>query len=286
MLNLKDSCENGAGFKPVPVVQKPISSLLEKIRQRKLEVSKKMSLLHNSGYATENDDSLMETVDVADSDKVSTGGGGEDNLSAKVEVEAKQEQDCESGYLIEDKQKMDRSYLLQKLMRCFVNLVLTAQLNYQRFGKVIKQDAKHKIRVTNDDIEICCFAASQKDMSEDFIVCLRAKAEPERYPLAIFLLTAYSCHFIGGICDLAGSSRQRYVLSIIWNFLFRATYLRLCWLPDIHSLLKIKKCGYICVSKITGPFYFFLISFVDSSSGSADNPSFLVRGLAESVIQF
>ena len=57
-----------------------------------LHNSPRMSLLHNSGYATENDDSLMETVDVADSDKVSTGGGGEDNLSAKVEVEAKQEQ--------------------------------------------------------------------------------------------------------------------------------------------------------------------------------------------------
>ncbi|KAL1822094.1 hypothetical protein ACET3Z_008872 [Daucus carota] len=80
---------SGAGFKPVPVVQKPISSLLEKIRQRKLEVSKKMSLLNKSGYATENDDSLVETVDVADLDTVSTRGGGEDNLSAKVEVEAK-----------------------------------------------------------------------------------------------------------------------------------------------------------------------------------------------------
>uniref|UniRef100_A0A162AEM2 DNA replication checkpoint mediator MRC1 domain-containing protein n=1 Tax=Daucus carota subsp. sativus TaxID=79200 RepID=A0A162AEM2_DAUCS len=80
---------SGAGFKPVPVVQKPISSLLEKIRQRKLEVSKKMSLLNNSGYATENVDSLVETVDVADMDTVSTRGGGEDNLSAKVEVEAK-----------------------------------------------------------------------------------------------------------------------------------------------------------------------------------------------------
>ncbi|KAL1816675.1 hypothetical protein ACET3Z_019249 [Daucus carota] len=44
------------------------------------------------------------------------------------------------------------------------------------------------------------------------------------------------CHSIRGIYDLAGSSRQRYVLSIIWNFLFRATYLWLCWLPDIHSL--------------------------------------------------
>ncbi|KAL5704553.1 hypothetical protein ACHQM5_022962 [Ranunculus cassubicifolius] len=36
-----------AEFKPVPLVQKPISSILEKIRQRKLEVSKKASMLKN-----------------------------------------------------------------------------------------------------------------------------------------------------------------------------------------------------------------------------------------------
>ncbi|KAK1350240.1 transcriptional regulator ATRX [Heracleum sosnowskyi] len=80
---------SGAGFKPVPVVQKPISSLLEKIRQRKLEVSKKMSLLNNSGYSTENDDSLIEPMTGTDSRKVSTRGGGEDNLSDKVEVDTK-----------------------------------------------------------------------------------------------------------------------------------------------------------------------------------------------------
>ncbi|KAK1391403.1 otolith matrix protein OMM-64 [Heracleum sosnowskyi] len=80
---------SGAGFKPVPVVQKPISSLLEKIRQRKLEVSKKMSLLNNSGYSTENNDSLIEPMTGTDSRKVSTRGGGEDNLSDKVEVDTK-----------------------------------------------------------------------------------------------------------------------------------------------------------------------------------------------------
>ncbi|WOG93393.1 hypothetical protein DCAR_0312677 [Daucus carota subsp. sativus] len=96
---------NGAGFKPVPVVQKPISSLLEKIRQRKLEVSKKMSLLHNSGYATENDDSLMETVDVADSDKVSTGGGGEDNISAKSKMSFREDsEDTGSWYRMGSRQ--------------------------------------------------------------------------------------------------------------------------------------------------------------------------------------
>ncbi|KAF9609416.1 hypothetical protein IFM89_016216, partial [Coptis chinensis] len=36
-----------AAFKPVPLVQKPISSILEKIRQRKLEVSKKLSIMSN-----------------------------------------------------------------------------------------------------------------------------------------------------------------------------------------------------------------------------------------------
>ncbi|KAI3513215.1 hypothetical protein L1887_20542 [Cichorium endivia] len=49
----------GASFKPVPIVQKPISSVLEKIRQRKLEVSKKFSQLHCDDSVME-DDSCMK----------------------------------------------------------------------------------------------------------------------------------------------------------------------------------------------------------------------------------
>lgn len=48
-----------------------------------------MSLLNNSGYATENDDSLIEPMVDTESDKVSTRCGGEDNLSDKVKVDAK-----------------------------------------------------------------------------------------------------------------------------------------------------------------------------------------------------
>ncbi|KAJ4964127.1 hypothetical protein NE237_024066 [Protea cynaroides] len=39
-----------ASFKPVPIVQKPISSILEKIRQRKLEVSKKACNMYSYDY--------------------------------------------------------------------------------------------------------------------------------------------------------------------------------------------------------------------------------------------
>lgn len=48
-----------------------------------------MSLLNNSGYTTENDDSLIEPMVDTESDKISTRGSGEDNLSHKVEVDTK-----------------------------------------------------------------------------------------------------------------------------------------------------------------------------------------------------
>lgn len=38
-----------ASFKPIPVVKKPISSVLEKIRKRKLEISKKW-VNHKSSF--------------------------------------------------------------------------------------------------------------------------------------------------------------------------------------------------------------------------------------------
>ncbi|KAJ7958050.1 DNA ligase-like protein [Quillaja saponaria] len=51
-----------AAFKPVPLVQKPISSLLEKIRKRKLEVSKK-SLMISSKTIDVNDGSATEVME-------------------------------------------------------------------------------------------------------------------------------------------------------------------------------------------------------------------------------
>lgn len=52
----------GAAFKPVPLVQKPISSILEKIRQRKLEMSKKFCQPNNSESVKEYDGCLKEVV--------------------------------------------------------------------------------------------------------------------------------------------------------------------------------------------------------------------------------
>ncbi|KAL1309477.1 hypothetical protein HN51_052162 [Arachis hypogaea] len=61
-----------AAFKPIPLVQKPISSILDKIRQRKLEIQKK-----SSGYRDDNgydspvdDDSERGPLDEEISDKV------------------------------------------------------------------------------------------------------------------------------------------------------------------------------------------------------------------------
>ncbi|XP_058224838.1 uncharacterized protein LOC131333992 [Rhododendron vialii] len=59
-----------ATFKPVPVVQKPISSVLEKIRQRKLEVLKKTISLQNKWSAAANNANLMEDKMDLDSEKV------------------------------------------------------------------------------------------------------------------------------------------------------------------------------------------------------------------------
>lgn len=55
-----------ASFKPVPVVQKPISSVLEKIRLRKLEVSKKSCILHHSDSIADTDFSMREMSQLSD----------------------------------------------------------------------------------------------------------------------------------------------------------------------------------------------------------------------------
>ncbi|KAJ8762269.1 hypothetical protein K2173_007425 [Erythroxylum novogranatense] len=53
-----------ASFKPVPLVQKPISSILEKIRKRKLEVAKKSIVESRSTLLDDNDAfSIEDTVD-------------------------------------------------------------------------------------------------------------------------------------------------------------------------------------------------------------------------------
>ncbi|KAL4559449.1 hypothetical protein LXL04_031587 [Taraxacum kok-saghyz] len=82
----------GASFKPVPVVQKPISSILEKIRQRKLEVSKKFSQLNNDDFVKEDDSSLKHVTN--DSKNVETevgdisGSMKEDEVSSSPKEEA------------------------------------------------------------------------------------------------------------------------------------------------------------------------------------------------------
>ncbi|XP_059637391.1 uncharacterized protein LOC132279432 [Cornus florida] len=60
-----------AGFKPVPVVTKPISSILEKIRRRKLELSKKFVVLSNNSSIAENHVSSREVMMDAKAEDVS-----------------------------------------------------------------------------------------------------------------------------------------------------------------------------------------------------------------------
>ncbi|MCL7037390.1 hypothetical protein MKW94_012018 [Papaver nudicaule] len=65
-----------AEFKPVPIVQKPISSILAKIRQRKLEVSKKASSL-SIYYADSNDSLEVNKLDYSDKHAQSADRGEE-----------------------------------------------------------------------------------------------------------------------------------------------------------------------------------------------------------------
>ncbi|KAI7734884.1 hypothetical protein M8C21_003971, partial [Ambrosia artemisiifolia] len=50
----------GVSFKPVPLVQKPISSILERIKQRKLEVSKKFSRLNTNDSLKEDEHVVID----------------------------------------------------------------------------------------------------------------------------------------------------------------------------------------------------------------------------------
>ncbi|XP_038977293.1 uncharacterized protein LOC113463659 [Phoenix dactylifera] len=69
-------------FKPVPLVQKPISSVLEKIRLRKLEVSKKPSILYHSDSIADTDCSAAEMSHV--SDLSGSNNGKENNETSKM----------------------------------------------------------------------------------------------------------------------------------------------------------------------------------------------------------
>ncbi|CAA3024783.1 Hypothetical predicted protein [Olea europaea subsp. europaea] len=87
-----------AAFEPIPVVQKPISFVLEKIRKRKLEVSLRTGMLNHKNYATEDNgsqrDKMME-VDLVNTDSEKRGA---ENIAKNVENEAPARSvDVESG---------------------------------------------------------------------------------------------------------------------------------------------------------------------------------------------
>ncbi|KAG6437986.1 hypothetical protein SASPL_102917 [Salvia splendens] len=74
-----------ASFKPIPAVHKPISSVLEKIRKRKLEISKKSMISNDSNHGFERSirprDKLMD-LDVPNEDR------SEENATIPVEKKA------------------------------------------------------------------------------------------------------------------------------------------------------------------------------------------------------
>ncbi|GJT23550.1 hypothetical protein Tco_0893487 [Tanacetum coccineum] len=76
----------GVSFKPVPLVQKPISSILERIRQRKLEMSKRFLQSVSNDPVEEDDDCIK--VDVMDGSKSVETEHGE--LSETLEEEKKE----------------------------------------------------------------------------------------------------------------------------------------------------------------------------------------------------
>nr|GMC52289.1 protein IWS1 homolog isoform X1 [Ipomoea batatas] len=81
-----------ATFKPIPVVHKPISSVLQKIRQRKLEVSKKCMALKNSSTVHRNN-VLTEVMVDEDFDNEFV----EDIIVEKSEEKAVAHEDLKSG---------------------------------------------------------------------------------------------------------------------------------------------------------------------------------------------
>lgn len=76
-----------ASFKPIPIVNKPISSILEKIRKRKLEVSKKLVMHNSTSYISENNCDLEDSVLEIESENVSV-KGKEDKSVKEFKVDA------------------------------------------------------------------------------------------------------------------------------------------------------------------------------------------------------
>ncbi|KAI3464977.1 hypothetical protein Pfo_021640 [Paulownia fortunei] len=74
-----------ASFKPIPVVQKPISSVLEKIRKRKLEIAKKATVVNDRSYGDEGNNSPRDRLMDLD---VSYEEREEENVEIIVEKEA------------------------------------------------------------------------------------------------------------------------------------------------------------------------------------------------------
>ncbi|KAL0325723.1 UNVERIFIED_CONTAM: hypothetical protein Sradi_5141600 [Sesamum radiatum] len=73
-----------ASFRPIPVVQKPISSVLEKIRKRKLEISRKAMVINDRSYGYEGNSQPSDKMLVLD---VSIEERGEENVEIIVEKE-------------------------------------------------------------------------------------------------------------------------------------------------------------------------------------------------------
>ncbi|KAK4429171.1 hypothetical protein Salat_1217300 [Sesamum alatum] len=73
-----------ASFKPIPVVQKPISSVLEKIRKRKLEISRKAMVINDRSYGYEGNNGPSDKLMVLD---FSIEEKGEENVEIIVEKE-------------------------------------------------------------------------------------------------------------------------------------------------------------------------------------------------------
>nr|XP_010923451.1 uncharacterized protein LOC105046538 [Elaeis guineensis] len=84
-----------ASFKPMPLAHKPISSVLEKIRLRKLEVSKKPSILHHSDSIVDTDCSVGEMSHI--SDLSGSKNGKDDNEKSKMD-DAVQAMDGDSSF--------------------------------------------------------------------------------------------------------------------------------------------------------------------------------------------
>lgn len=77
-----------AAFKPIPVVQKPISSVLEKIRKRKLEVSLRTGMLNHKNYAIKDNGNQRDKMMEVDLVNINNEKSGVESVAKNVENEA------------------------------------------------------------------------------------------------------------------------------------------------------------------------------------------------------